>query len=105
MIRPKTLSRAFVLKSNDRVLPNFKEFQAKVERESRQNLKAFRTDNGGEYRGHFIKQYCESYGIKLEYIVPKTPRLNGLVERMKRTIAESVRSMLLHAKLPKSYFD
>ena len=48
--------------------------------------------------------YCKTQGIKLEYMVPKTPELNGLEERMNRTIMESVRSMLLHAKLPKSYW-
>ena len=36
--------------------------------------------------------------------MPKTLELNGLVERMNRTIMERVRSMLSHAKLPKSYW-
>ena len=94
---------AFVLKSKDQVLSVFKEFHARVERESGQKLKAVRTDNGGEYMGQF-EQYCKSHGIKLEYTVPKTPQLNGLAERMNRTIAERVRSMLSHAKLPKSYW-
>ena len=48
--------------------------------------------------------YCKTQGIKLEYTVPKTPELNGLAERMNRTIMERVRSMLAHAKLPKSYW-
>ena len=39
----------------------------------------------------------------IEYTVPKTPELNGLAERMNRTIMERVRSMISHAKLPKSY--
>ena len=30
--------------------------------------------------------------------------MNGLVERMNRTIAEKVRSILSHAKLPKSFW-
>ena len=34
----------------------------------------------------------------------KTPQLNGLVERMNETIAERVRSMLLHTKLSKSFW-
>ena len=36
--------------------------------------------------------------------MPKTPELNKLAERMNRTIMERVRSMLSHAKLPKSYW-
>ena len=35
--------------------------------------------------------YCKTQGIKLEYTVPKTPKLNGLAERMNRTIMERVR--------------
>ena len=48
--------------------------------------------------------YCKTQGIKLEYTVSKTPELNGLAERMNQTIMESVRSMLSHANLPKSYW-
>ena len=48
--------------------------------------------------------YCKTQGIKLEYTVPKTSELNGLAERMNRTIMDRVRSMLSHAKLPKSYW-
>ena len=36
--------------------------------------------------------------------MPKTPELNGLAERMNRTIMERVRSMLAHAKLPKTFW-
>ena len=44
--------------------------------------------------------YCKTQGIKLEYTVPKTPKLNGLAERMNR----SLMGMLAHANLPKSYW-
>ena len=36
--------------------------------------------------------------------MPKTPELNGIAERMNRTIMERVRSMLAHAKLPKTFW-
>ena len=36
--------------------------------------------------------------------MPKTPELNRLAERMKRTIMERVQSMLAHAKLPKTFW-
>ena len=66
-------------------------------------MKIVRTDNGGEYKGKF-EEYYKCQGIRIEYTVPKTPDLNGLAERMNRTIMERVRSMLSHAKLPKSYW-
>ena len=42
--------------------------------------------------------------MRIEYIVPKTLELNGLVERMNWTLMERVRSMVSHAKLPKIYW-
>ena len=88
------------LKTKDQVLFVFKELHARVERESGQKLKAVRADNRGEYRGQF-EEYCRSKGIQLKFTMPKTLELNGLAERMNRTIMERVRSMLAHAKLPK----
>ena len=78
------------------------ELHTRVERESGRKLKAVRADNGGEYRGQF-DEYCRSKGNRLEFTVPKTPELKGLVERMNQTIMERVRSMPAHAKLPKMF--
>jgi len=92
-----------LLKTKDQVLEAFKEFHAKVECETGQKLKCVRADNGGEYRGPF-ESYCKLHGIRLEKTPPKTPQLNGLAERMNRTIEERVRCMLSHTKLPKSFW-
>ena len=43
-------------------------------------------------------------GIRLEFIVPKTPKLSGLAERMNQTIIERFRSMLAHANLSKMFW-
>ena len=75
----------------------------RVERETGQKLKVVRADNEGEYEGR-LEEYCRSKGIRLEYTVLKTPDLNGLPERMNRTIMERVRSMLAHAKLSKKFW-
>ena len=74
-----------------------------MERESGRKLKAIRADNGGQYRGKF-EEYCCLKGIRLKFTLPKTLELNGLAERMNRTIMERVRSMLAHAKLPKTFW-
>ncbi|WVZ17355.1 hypothetical protein V8G54_010337 [Vigna mungo] len=91
----------YPLKRKDEVLRIFKEFHASVERETGRKLKCLRSDNGGEYRGPF-EHYCKTHGIKHEKVPPKTPQMNGVAEKFNRTIAEKVRSMLSHAKLPKS---
>jgi hypothetical protein len=81
----------------------FKQFQGSVERETEKKIKCIRTDNGGEYIGPF-DAYCKEQGIRHQFTPPKTPQLNGLAERMNRTIMEGVRSLLSHAKLPKHYW-
>ena len=43
-------------------------------------------------------------GIQLEYIVPKTPELNEMAERINWTVMERTWSMLAHAKLFKVFW-
>jgi hypothetical protein len=62
----------YVLRKKWQVLDVFKEFHAKVERETDRKLKCVRSDNGGEYRGPF-ERYCRKFGIRLEKTPPKTP--------------------------------
>ena len=80
--------------SKDQVLDVFKSFQALVERQTRKTLKCIRLYNGGEYNGPFDR-YCREQGISHK----KTPQLNGLTERMNRTLVERVRCMLSDSKL------
>ena len=93
----------YPLKTKDQVLQIFKEFHASVERETGRKLKCLRSDNGGEYRGPF-EAYCKVHGIQHEKVPPKTPQLNGLAEIMNRIIAEKVRCMFSHSKLPKTFW-
>ena len=94
---------AYALKTKDQALEKFKQFQESVERETGRKLKCVRSDNGGEYRGPF-EEYCRLHGIKFKKTEPKTPKHNGVAERMNRTINERIRCMLSHAKLPKSFW-
>jgi len=93
----------YVLKTKDQVLGVFKQFQASVERETGKKLKCVRTDNGGEYCGPF-DEYCRQQGIRHQKTPPKTPQLNGLAERMNRTLMERVRCLFSEAKLPESFW-
>ena len=94
---------AFTLKTKDQVLGVFKQFQASVERETEKKIKCIRTDNGGEYIGPF-DAYCKQQGIRHQFTPSKTPQLNGLAERMNRTIVERVRCLLSSAKLRKHFW-
>ena len=85
------------------MLDVFKQFHALVERQSGEKLKCIRTDNGGEYSGPF-DEYCRQHGIRHQKTPPKTPQLNGLAERMNRTLVERVRCLLSQSLLPRSFW-
>lgn len=53
------------------------------------NLKVhtIQTDNGGEFLGDF-HNYLESLGINQKFSYPRSPRINGVIERFNRTFQE-----------------
>ncbi|GJT05141.1 putative RNA-directed DNA polymerase [Tanacetum coccineum] len=69
----------------------------------KRKTKCIRTDNRGEYIGPF-DAYCREHGIQHQKTPPKIPQLNGLAERMNRTLVERVRCLLSHAGLPASFW-
>ena len=88
------------LKLKAEVFDRFVEWKALVEKQSGQKLKVLRTDNGGEYTSNKFEEFLKREGVLHECTVPKTPEQNGIVERLNRTLAEMVRSMLIDSKLP-----
>ncbi|GKE95032.1 putative RNA-directed DNA polymerase [Tanacetum coccineum] len=93
------------LKTKDQVLDVFKQFHALVERQTGKKLKCIRSDNGGEYISPLdAEAYCREHGIQHQKTPPKTSQLNGLAERMNRTLVERVRCLLSHAGLPASFW-
>ena len=48
--------------------------------------------------------FCESRGIRREYIAPYTLVQNGVAEKINRTIQDRVVYMLHHANLPQGFW-
>jgi putative transposase len=66
--------------------------QAKITLQEFQNkyrlpIQTVQTDNGSEFLGNF-HQYLEEQQIKHQFIYPRAPKINGVVERFNRTIQE-----------------
>ena len=53
-----------------------------VENSTGCKLKTLRSDNGGEYTSAEFTEYLKQEGIRHEPTVPKTPKQNGVAERM-----------------------
>ncbi|CAH2207849.1 jg3075, partial [Pararge aegeria aegeria] len=86
------------------VFTAFKDFVAKSEAKFNLKLVNLYCDNGGEYLSSEMKTYCVDKGITYHLTVPRTPQLNGVSERMVRTITEKARSMINGAKLDKVFW-
>ena len=96
--------KVYFLKNKSEVFEKFKEFEAEVTNQTGQKIKAFRSDNGGEYTSADFKMYLKGKGIRHELTTPYTPQQNGLAERLNRTLQEMALSQLVHAGLPKSFW-
>jgi hypothetical protein len=44
-------------------------------------------------------EYCSMHGIKMKFVVARTPQQNGVVERKNKTIQEMARTILMDSKL------
>ena len=78
----------------------FYEFEALVEKDSGNQVKALRSDNGGEYILNKFKELCSKEGIRRELIVSHNPQQNGVAERKNKTIIDAARAMLHDQGLP-----
>ena len=94
----------YPLKRKSDAFNQFLKWKALAENSSGRRLKVLRTDRGGEYTSTEFEEFLESAGIRHERTIPKTPQQNGVSERMNRTLVESVRSMLVDAKLPHEFW-
>jgi transposase InsO family protein len=70
----------------DQTFSKFCEFKELVEKESGKQVKALRSDNGGEYISNEFKDFYNKEGIRRELIEPHNPYQNGVAERKTRTI-------------------
>uniref|UniRef100_H3H9T3 Integrase catalytic domain-containing protein n=1 Tax=Phytophthora ramorum TaxID=164328 RepID=H3H9T3_PHYRM len=86
------------------VAAKFAEFVAFAETQTGKRVQTLRSDNGGEYTSGAMAKFCADHGIVQKFTPPYTPQLNGVAERMNRTLVECARCMLEHAGLPKTYW-
>ena len=62
-----------------------------------------RSDHGKEFENAKFEAFCNEHGIRKEFLAPKTPQQNGVVERKNRIIKEMARVMLLNKDIPQNF--
>lgn len=91
----------FPLKNKNDCFAKFKNFKTQVEKQVSRPIKAVRTDCGLEFCSDEFKQFLEKDGIVAERTNVYSPEMNGVAERLNRTIANGIRAIRLEADLPK----
>ena len=89
-----------LLREKSDAFEKFKNFKVMVEQETKQSIKTFRTDRGGEFTSSEFNVFCEESGIHRHLTALYTPQQNGVVERRNRTLLGMTRSMLKHTSMP-----
>lgn len=97
-------TKVVCIKTKDEVKRCIKEYIANMEREKGKKVKRFRSDNGLEFCNNELDTFFKDLGIKHERSNVETPQMNGVAERINRTLLELTRSMLKSAHLPQKFW-
>ena len=92
----------FILKTKNEALPKFKEFNTLMKNRYGEGVVAIRSDNGTEFCSKEFDNYLKTEGIEHQLTNTYSPEMNGVAERINRTIIEGVRSVLVETNLPKN---
>ena len=95
---------AYFLKQKSYAFGAFKKFKAFVEKQSGHEIKALRSNRGGEFTSNEFKEFCEANGIRRSLTIPRSPPQNGVAKRKNRSILNMARSMLKSKKMPKEFW-
>ena len=93
-----------LLTSKDEALGCLKKIVVAAKVESGHRLKAFRSDQGGEFNSAMVIAFCSEKGIKHYTTMPYSPQRNGVVERRNQTVVEIVRCLLKSMQAPSKFW-
>lgn len=96
----------FLMKNKNDVYDCFKAYEARVSSIfCDKKISKIKCDNGSEYRSRMLSDFCLEKGIQISYTPPYTPQLNGVAERMNKTLMDKARSMIMESKLDESSWE
>lgn len=98
-------SMVYCIERKSEVFQKFKEFLAMAEALHNCKVAKLRTDNGGEYTSKEFDNFCRSKGIQVVFTVPHNPEMNGVAERLNRTLQDKARAMLLSSDLDDKFWS
>lgn len=90
----------FPLHAKSEVTSHVQAFKVFVANQFSLSIKAFRSDNGGEFLSKLMSIFFAAFGILHETTCPHTPEQNGVAERKHGHIVETAIALLQQAQLP-----
>ena len=87
------------MKSRFEILPIYNNFAKMVETQFSKHIKTFHSDNALEYTQYAFQDLLHSYGTVHHLTCSGTSQQNGRAERKLRHILDTVRALLLFAKV------
>ena len=94
---------SYLLRTKDQALEAYKSFEAwAITQGHCKAIKVLRSDRGGEYLSDAFNAHLAAAGTARKLTVHDTPQLNGVVERLNRTLLERIRAFAHGSGLPKS---
>ena len=91
----------YPMREKSEVFRHFQTYHKMATAHFGKELACLRSDSGGEYTSNAFKEYLRQHGIRSELNVPHNPELNGVAERINRTLIEKARTLMIESKLPK----
>ena len=87
------------MKHHSELLQVYSNFTKMIETQFSKRIKIFRSDNALEYTQYAFQAVLHSYGTVHHLTYPSTSQQNGRAERKLRHILDTVRALLLSAKV------
>ena len=93
----------FLLRTKDGAFEAYKSFEAwALTQDHCKGIKVLRSDRGGEYLSTAFNEHLAAAGTARKLTTHDTPQLNGIAERLNRTLLERIRAFAHDSGLPLS---
>ena len=94
-----------LLKEKSEVFKYYQQYESRIcTLLNERGIKMLYCDNGGEYTSNEFKSHAASRGTELRYTIRDTPALNGVAERMNRTLLDRARALLFDSGMPNRFW-
>lgn len=98
-------SMVYCIEHKSDALSKFKEYVAMAEAQHGCKVSRLRADRGGEYMSNEFFEFCKQKGIQTNHTVAYNSQMNGIAERLNRTLQEKALSMLTAGNMHRKFWN